>query len=81
MILDLGAMALAFALIFPSEFPDKTFIATLVLSTRYRHLWVWIGAVVAFLAMSGVAPTLRITSLLVAEFTGRAVSDRPKALE
>ena len=36
------------------------------------------GAVVAFLAMSGVAPTLRVTSMVVAELTGRATSDRPK---
>ena len=41
-------MLTTFLLIFPAELPDKTFIATLVLATRYRHLWVWIGAVVAF---------------------------------
>jgi putative Ca2+/H+ antiporter (TMEM165/GDT1 family) len=30
------------------ELPDKTFIATLVLSTRFRPLPVWLGAVAAF---------------------------------
>lgn len=37
-----------FAIIFPAELPDKSFIATLVLATRYRHRWVWLGASVAF---------------------------------
>ena len=36
-------VATAFALIFPVELPDKTFVATLVLATRYRPLPVWIG--------------------------------------
>lgn len=48
MTFDLAAAAIAFALIFPAEFPDKTFIASLVLATRFRHLWVWIGIVAAF---------------------------------
>ncbi|MEI6363909.1 MAG: TMEM165/GDT1 family protein, partial [Actinomycetes bacterium] len=47
-MIDLVIVLTTFALIFPAELPDKTFIATLVLSTRYRHLWVWIGAVAAF---------------------------------
>ncbi len=55
MILDLGAMALAFALIFPSEFPDKTFIASLVLATRFKHLWVWLGIVAAFAVQMAIA--------------------------
>ena len=47
-MIDLAIVLTSFALIFPAELPDKTFIATLVLATRYKHLWVWIGAVVAF---------------------------------
>lgn len=47
-MIDLAIVLTTFALIFPAELPDKTFVATLVLSTRYRHLWVWIGAVAAF---------------------------------
>ena len=38
----------AFAVIVPVELPDKTFVATLVLATRYRPLPVWIGVVAAF---------------------------------
>lgn len=43
-----GAALLAFIAIFPVELPDKTFIATLVLSTRYPALQTWIGVVLAF---------------------------------
>ena len=53
--LDLGTMAVAFALIFPAELPDKTFIATLVLSTRYRRLPVWLGVSAAFLVQCAIA--------------------------
>jgi putative Ca2+/H+ antiporter (TMEM165/GDT1 family) len=38
----------AFVLILPVELPDKTFVATLVLSTRYPALPVWLGVVAAF---------------------------------
>jgi putative Ca2+/H+ antiporter (TMEM165/GDT1 family) len=39
----------AFAVVFPAELPDKTMVATLVLTTRYRRpLAVWCGAVAAF---------------------------------
>ncbi len=48
----------AFLLIFPIELPDKTFIATLVLSTRYKPLPVWIGVSAAFAAQTVVAVTL-----------------------
>ena len=33
----------AFVALVPVELPDKTFVATLVLATRYRPLLVWIG--------------------------------------
>jgi Ca2+/H+ antiporter, TMEM165/GDT1 family len=39
---------ISFALIFPVELPDKTFVATLVLSTRYPPVAVWIGVGLAF---------------------------------
>ncbi|HEY8620925.1 MAG TPA: TMEM165/GDT1 family protein [Dermatophilaceae bacterium] len=48
----------AFLLIFPIELPDKTFIATLVLATRYKPLMVWIGVAAAFLVQTVVAVTL-----------------------
>ena len=38
----------AFLLIVPVELPDKTFVATLVLATRYRPLPVWLGVTAAF---------------------------------
>jgi putative Ca2+/H+ antiporter (TMEM165/GDT1 family) len=48
----------AFLLIFPIELPDKTFIATLVLATRYKPLPVWIGVSSAFALQTVVAVTL-----------------------
>lgn len=52
---DLVVVALAFAAIFVVELPDKTFIATLVLSTRYRPILVWIGVGLAFAVQTGIA--------------------------
>ena len=46
-----------FATIFPAELPDKTFVATLVLSTRFSPLPVWVGASAAFVVQSVVAVT------------------------
>ncbi|MHB1472615.1 MAG: TMEM165/GDT1 family protein [Dermatophilaceae bacterium] len=48
----------AFLLILPIELPDKTFIATLVLATRYKPLAVWIGVTSAFLVQTVIAATL-----------------------
>ena len=53
--MDITVVATAFALIFPVELPDKTFIATLVLATRYRPLLVWIGVSAAFFVQCLVA--------------------------
>jgi len=47
-VIDLAVIATTFALILPAELPDKTFIATLVLATRFRRLWVWLGVAAAF---------------------------------
>ena len=55
MILDLATVGLAFILILPAELPDKTFIATLVLSTRYRRFAVWLGVAAAFAVQSAIA--------------------------
>jgi Ca2+/H+ antiporter, TMEM165/GDT1 family len=55
--MDLVVAATAFALVFPIELPDKTFIATVVLATRYRPLPVWIGVSAAFFVQSLVAVT------------------------
>ena len=47
----------SFVLIFPVELPDKTFVASLVLATRYPPLAVWIGVGLAFCAQCVVAVT------------------------
>ena len=67
--MDLGTVATAFALIFPVELPDKTFVATLVLATRYRPLLVWIGVSAAF-----------VVQCLVAVVAGGLLSLLPTAL-
>ncbi|SEB95018.1 Putative Ca2+/H+ antiporter, TMEM165/GDT1 family [Nocardioides exalbidus] len=54
-MIDPLVVALAFGAIFVVELPDKTFIATLVMSTRMRPLLVWIGVALAFLVQTGVA--------------------------
>jgi putative Ca2+/H+ antiporter (TMEM165/GDT1 family) len=56
--MSLVVVATAFLLILPVELPDKTFIATLVLATRYKPLPVWIGVSVAFAVQTVVAVTL-----------------------
>ena len=56
--MDLVVVALTFAAIFVVELPDKTFIATLVLSTRFRPLLVWIGVGLAFAVQTGIAVAL-----------------------
>lgn len=47
----------AFVAIAPVELPDKTFVATLVLATRYRPLPVWLGVASAFALHVTVAVT------------------------
>jgi Ca2+/H+ antiporter, TMEM165/GDT1 family len=56
--MSIAIAATAFLLIFPIELPDKTFIATLVLATRYKPLPVWVGVSSAFLVQTVVAVTL-----------------------
>ncbi len=65
--MDWHLVLVSFGLIFPVELPDKTFVATLVLSTRYRPIAVWIGVGLAF----GV-------QCLVAVTAGHAVSFLPE---
>ena len=56
--MDLAVLAVAFGAIFVVELPDKTFIATLVLSTKFRPLLVWIGVGLAFAVQTTVAVAL-----------------------
>ena len=53
--MDIGLIALAFVSIFVVELPDKTFLATLVLATKYRPLYVWIGVGLAFAVQTVIA--------------------------
>ena len=55
---NLVTAAIVFAAIFVVELPDKTFIATLVLATRFRPLFVWIGVCLAFFVQTIVAVTV-----------------------
>jgi len=48
-------LGIAFISLFLVELPDKTFLATLVLSTKYRPLLVWIGVGLAFAVQTGIA--------------------------
>jgi Ca2+/H+ antiporter, TMEM165/GDT1 family len=66
---DLVVVALTFAAIFVVELPDKTFIATLVLSTRFRPFLVWIGVGLAFLVQT-----------LIAVLLGKAASFLPETV-
>ena len=66
---DLAVLLATFAVIFPAELPDKSFIATLVLATRYPRLWVWLGASAAF----GI-------QMLIAVAAGQLLSYLPRTL-
>ena len=56
--MDLAVIAITFGAIFVVELPDKTFIAALVLSTRYKPLAVWVGVGTAFLIQTLIAVTI-----------------------
>ena len=56
--MDPVVVGLSFLAIFVVELPDKTFLATLVLATKYRPVLVWIGVSLAFLVQTTVAVLL-----------------------
>lgn len=53
--MEIGVALTVFALILPAELPDKTMVATLVLSTRLPPLPVWLGVATAFAVQCGTA--------------------------
>ena len=65
--MDPVVVGLTFLAIFVVELPDKTFLATLVLATKYRPVLVWIGVSLAFAVQT-----------LVAVLLGHAVSFLPE---
>ncbi|MDD2857483.1 MAG: TMEM165/GDT1 family protein [Candidatus Nanopelagicales bacterium] len=67
--LDLAVVVSTFPVIFLAELPDKTFVAALVLATRFRHLLVWIGVSAAF-----------FVQCLIAVVAGSFISLLPAAL-
>lgn len=46
--MNLAIIATVFGVVFPAELPDKTAVASLVLGTRYRPVFAFIGAAAAF---------------------------------
>jgi len=64
---DLAAVALTFGAIFLVELPDKTFLATLVLATKYRPVLVWIGVGLAFTVQTAIAVALGQAASLLPE--------------
>jgi len=62
---NLAVAATAFALVFPAELPDKTALASLVLGSRYRPAFVYVGVAAAFTVHVALALVAgRLLSLL-----------------
>jgi len=72
--MDLAVIAIAFGAIFIVELPDKTFIAALVLSTRYRPLAVWLGVGLAFGVQTLVAVTAGTLATLLPDVLIKSVA-------
>jgi Ca2+/H+ antiporter, TMEM165/GDT1 family len=53
--MSLAIVATVFAVIFLSELPDKTALASLILGSRYRPLYVFAGVAAAFAVHVGLA--------------------------
>jgi putative Ca2+/H+ antiporter (TMEM165/GDT1 family) len=72
--MDLAILAATFAAIFVVELPDKTFIAALVLSTRYRPLAVWLGVGLAFGVQTLVAVTVGALATLLPDALVKSIA-------
>ena len=72
--MDFAVVAIVFCAIFIVELPDKTFIAALVLSTRYKPLAVWIGVGLAFGVQTLVAVTVGALATLLPEVLVKSVA-------
>jgi putative Ca2+/H+ antiporter (TMEM165/GDT1 family) len=70
----ISVAATVFALIVPAELPDKTFVATLVMATRFRALPVLIGAALGFATQAGIAVAAGSAIALLPETPVKAVS-------
>lgn len=54
---DTAAFLATFVLILPAELPDKSFVTSVVLSSRFPRLAVWLGAALAFAIQVTIAVT------------------------
>ncbi len=72
--MDLAVIAITFGSIFIVELPDKTFIAALVLSTRYKALAVWLGVGLAFGVQTVVAVTAGALATLLPDAVIKSVA-------
>jgi putative Ca2+/H+ antiporter (TMEM165/GDT1 family) len=72
--MDLAVIAITFGAIFIVELPDKTFIAALVLSTRYKPVAVWIGVGLAFGVQTLVAVTAGTLATLLPDTVIKSVA-------
>jgi len=71
---DVAAVALTFGAIFLVELPDKTFLATLVLATKYRPILVWVGVGLAFTVQTAIAVALGHAASLLPEQVVRSAA-------
>ena len=55
MLFDLGVLLTTFLMILPAELPDKSFITSVVLASRFPRFAVWCGASAAFAIQVGIA--------------------------
>lgn len=72
--MDWQLIFIAFGLIFLVELPDKTFVAALVLSTRFKPLAVWVGVSCAFLVQCVVAVAAGQAVSFLPEWTVKGLS-------
>ena len=54
---DTAAFLATFLLILPAELPDKSFVTSIVLSSRFPRFSVWVGAALAFAIQVTIAVT------------------------
>ncbi|MEZ0493968.1 TMEM165/GDT1 family protein [Kineococcus sp. TBRC 1896] len=69
--MDLAVLAASFLPILLLELPDKTFVATLVLATRFKPLTAWVGVGLAFAVQSLIAV---VAGRLLAQLPERPVA-------
>lgn len=53
--MNLAVAATVFGAIVPAELPDKTFIASLVMGSRFAAFPVWVGTSIAFIVHAAIA--------------------------